>query len=69
LNLTHVAIGLVHSLVFGVLVALFGCFKGIRCGRSASSVGAAATSAVVSSIVAIVVSTAIITVVCNVLKI
>ena len=69
LNLTHVGIGIVHSIVFGVLVALAGCLRGIQCGRSASAVGDATTSAVVTSIVAIVVATAIITVVCNMLGI
>ncbi len=69
LNLTHFSIGIVHSIVFGVLVALAGCLRGIQCGRSASAVGDATTSAVVTSIVAIVVATAIITVVCNVMGI
>jgi phospholipid/cholesterol/gamma-HCH transport system permease protein len=69
LNLTHFWIGIVHSIVFGVLVALAGCLRGIQCGRSASAVGDATTSAVVTSIVAIVVATAIITVVCNVMGI
>jgi phospholipid/cholesterol/gamma-HCH transport system permease protein len=69
LNLTHFGIGIVHSIVFGVLVALAGCLRGIQCGRSASAVGDATTSAVVTSIVAIVVATAIITVVCNVMGI
>jgi phospholipid/cholesterol/gamma-HCH transport system permease protein len=61
LGLGHLCVGLVMSAVFGVLVAYFGCFKGLRCGRSASSVGEATTSAVVSSIVSIVVATAAIT--------
>jgi phospholipid/cholesterol/gamma-HCH transport system permease protein len=69
LSLTHIAIGIVHSIVFGILVALAGCLRGIQCGRSASAVGEATTSAVVTSIVAIVVATAIITVVCNVMGI
>jgi phospholipid/cholesterol/gamma-HCH transport system permease protein len=69
LNLTHFAIGIVHSIVFGVLIAIAGCLRGIQCGRSASAVGDATTSAVVTGIVAIVVATAIITVVCNVLGI
>jgi phospholipid/cholesterol/gamma-HCH transport system permease protein len=69
LNLTHFWIGIVHSIVFGVLIALAGCLRGIQCGRSASAVGDATTSAVVTSIVAIVVATAIITVVCNVMGI
>jgi len=62
-------IGLFHSGVFGVLVALSGCLRGIQCGRSASAVGDAATSAVVTGIVSIVVATAIITVICNILGI
>jgi phospholipid/cholesterol/gamma-HCH transport system permease protein len=69
LNLTHFSIGLFLSVVFGVLVALAGCLQGINCGRSASAVGDAATSAVVTSIVAITVATALVTIVCNVLGI
>ncbi len=62
-------IGIFQSFVFGILVALAGCFRGMQCKRSASAVGEAATSAVVTSIVAIVVATAIITVLCNILGI
>ena len=69
MNLYHFFIGIVHALVFGVLVALAGCLRGIQCGRSASAVGQATTSAVVTGIVAIVVATAVITVVCNLLGI
>ncbi len=67
LTLTTFWIGLFHSLVFGVLVSLASCLRGMQCGRSASDVGAAATSAVVTSIVAIIVATAIITFMCEVL--
>ncbi len=69
LNLTHLSIGLFHSAVFGVLVAMSGCLRGMQCGRSASAVGYATTSAVVTGIVSIVVSTAIITFGCDVLGI
>jgi phospholipid/cholesterol/gamma-HCH transport system permease protein len=69
LNLNHFFIGIFQAGVFGVLVAMAGCLKGMECGRSASAVGDATTSAVVTSIVAITVATAIITVVCNVLGI
>jgi phospholipid/cholesterol/gamma-HCH transport system permease protein len=62
-------IGLFHSAVFGVLVAMAGCLRGMQCGRSASDVGNAATSAVVTSIVSIIVATAIITIMCNVIGI
>jgi len=69
LNLTHFWVGLFHSFVFGVLVAISGCLRGMQCERSASAVGDAATSAVVTSIVSIVVATAIITFSCQVLGI
>lgn len=69
LSLTNVWIGLFHSFVFGFIVALAGCLRGIQCGRSASAVGEATTSAVVTGIVSIIIATAIITVVCNVLGI
>jgi phospholipid/cholesterol/gamma-HCH transport system permease protein len=64
-SLIHFWIGLITSSVFGVLVALTGCLKGIQCGRSAMAVGQVTTSAVVSGIISIVVATAIITVICN----
>jgi phospholipid/cholesterol/gamma-HCH transport system permease protein len=62
-------IGLFHSAVFGILVALAGCLRGMQCGRSASAVGEATTSAVVTGIISIIVATAIITIMCNVLGI
>ena len=69
ISLNDFWIGLFHSAVFGVLVALAGCLRGIQCGRSAADVGQATTSAVVTGIVSIIVATAIITVLCNVLGI
>ncbi len=68
-TLVHVWIGLFHSVVFGVLVSLAGCLRGMQCGRSASSVGEAGTSAVVTGIVSIIVATAVITFICQVLGI
>jgi len=67
LKLSYFIIGIIHATIFGVLVALAGCLRGMQCGRSASAVGDATTSAVVTSIVAIIVATGIITVVCNVI--
>ncbi len=69
MNLYHFFIGIFHAFVFGILIALAGCLRGIQCGRSAAAVGDATTSAVVTSIVAIVVATAIITVGCNIIGI
>ena len=67
LRLSYFFIGILHATVFGVLVALAGCLRGMQCGRSASAVGEATTSAVVTSIVAIIVATGLITVICNIL--
>jgi phospholipid/cholesterol/gamma-HCH transport system permease protein len=68
-GLWNLGIGLFSGLVFGVIVALAGCMRGMQCGRSASAVGDAATSAVVTGIVGIIVSTAVITILCNILGI
>ena len=66
-GLNHFIIGIVKATIFGILIATAGCFRGLQCGRSASAVGFAATSAVVTSIVLIIVADAIITVLCQVI--
>lgn len=63
LSLMQFLPGLIKAVVFGVMVALSGCLRGMQCKRSASAVGEAATSAVVTAIVAIIVSDAILTVI------
>ena len=67
LALRHVLIGLGKSVVFGAIVALAGCYYGIRCGRSAAAVGEAATKAVVMGILFVVVADAVFTVVFHLL--
>ena len=69
IQLTDFIAGLIKSGVFGALVALAGCLRGMQCGRSASAVGEATTSAVVTAIVAIIVSDAALTVIYDILKI
>lgn len=69
LTMTNLWIGLIHCTVFGVIIAVAGCLRGMQCGRSASAVGSATTSAVVTGIVGIIVATAIITVICEVVGI
>ena len=54
-------VGIVKSAVFGVLVAIAGCMRGLQCSRSATAVGVATTSAVVTGIVFIVMSDAVMT--------
>jgi phospholipid/cholesterol/gamma-HCH transport system permease protein len=55
--------GLVKSMVFGIIIVLSGCLRGMQAQRSASAVGAAATSAVVTGIVFIISTDAIFAVV------
>ncbi len=66
-TLNHFIVGIAKATVFGILVATAGCFRGLQCGRTASAVGFATTSAVVTSIVLIIVADAVMTVVCQIL--
>ena len=67
LTLTHFTVGLVKSVIFGLIVALAGCMQGMRCGRSAAAVGKATTSAVVIAIVGIVVADGLFAILTNAL--
>jgi phospholipid/cholesterol/gamma-HCH transport system permease protein len=62
IGLNDVAAGLIKASVFGGLVAIAGCLRGMQSGRTAAAVAAAATSAVVTGIVLIIVSDAVMTV-------
>jgi len=66
-GLSDFIIGIAKSSVFGVVVALAGCLRGMQSGRSAAAVGLAATSAVVTSIVLIIVLDGFFAVILNVL--
>ncbi len=66
-GLSDFLVGVVKSAIFGVIVAMSGCMRGMQCGRSAMAVGAAATSAVVTAIVYIIVADAVITVICDII--
>lgn len=61
LNMTNFWVGIFHGFIFGIIIALCGCYYGINSGRNADSVGKATTSAVVSAIVWMIVATGIIT--------
>ena len=58
-SLSDVLTGLFKSTVFGLIIALSGCFRGLACGKDAAAVGRATTSAVVTAITWIVVADAI----------
>ncbi len=68
-TLTSYATGIGKSIVFGILIAIAGCLRGMQSGSSSSAVGDAATSAVVTSIVLIVVADGLFAVIFNVLGI
>ena len=68
MGLEDIITGVVKAGVFGVIVALTGCQRGMNCQNNAAAVGNAATSAVVLAITWIVISDAIIDVILEVLK-
>ena len=63
IGFNHIVQGLISATVYGAIVAVSGCLRGMQCGRSASSVGVATTSAVVTSIVFIVIAAALLTII------
>lgn len=66
-DLSDLFVGLIKAGVFGVLIGLSGCLRGLQAERSAAGVGAAATSAVVTSILLIIVLDAVFAVFFNIL--
>jgi phospholipid/cholesterol/gamma-HCH transport system permease protein len=69
LDWSHLGLGLAKSFVFGVLVAMTGCYYGLHAQRNAAGVGRATTQAVVVSIVGIIVVDAIFALCANALGI
>ena len=67
--LNNFLVGIFHGFVFGIVIALCGCYYGVNCGRNADSVGVATTKSVVSAIVWMILMTGAITVACEVLEI
>ncbi len=53
-GLGDVAGGVFKAAVYGILIAVAGCLRGLQSGRSASAVGEATTSAVVTGIVLVI---------------
>ena len=67
LDLSDVSVSLIKSVIFGMLIAVAGCLRGLQAERSAAGVGRAATSAVVTSILLLIVADAVFAVLFNVL--
>ena len=55
-NADEVVVGLIKAVIFGGIVALIGCYKGLSCGEGAEGVGRATTEAVVYSSITILIS-------------
>lgn len=65
ITFNNFAIGVLHGWLFGWVIAITGCWCGIRATRTASGVGHATTRAVVFGIVGCVITTAILTIIFN----
>jgi phospholipid/cholesterol/gamma-HCH transport system permease protein len=55
-NTSDVAIGLIKSFIYGGIVAMIGCYKGMSCGEGAEGVGRATTESVVYSSITILIA-------------
>ena len=60
-------VGMFKSVVFGLLISVTGCVKGMSCGRSAEDVGYVTTSAVVVSITGIIIADALFAVIFSIM--
>ncbi len=69
ITLRSFLLGIGKGAFFGVLVAMTGCFRGLRSGDSAAAVGLATTSAVVTGITTIIAADGIFAVLCYILGI
>ena len=59
ITLADAVLGLVKAVVFGAIIGLAGCLRGLQTGSDATAVGDAATSAVVTGITLIVAANAV----------
>ena len=60
-----VMFGLIKAFIFGGIVAIIGCYKGLSCGEGAQGVGRATTEAVVYASITILVSNFFLTLTLN----
>jgi phospholipid/cholesterol/gamma-HCH transport system permease protein len=64
-DLPDVTVGLIKSVVYGLIVGLAGCRRGLQAENNAAGVGKAATSAVVTAILFIILADAVFAVLFN----
>lgn len=60
--------GLFKAWVFGILIAVSGCYYGLHCGRHSAAVGEATTATVVTSVVLVVIADAVLTIIYTLLR-
>ena len=61
----HVLTGLIKAFIYGAIIALISCYKGMTCGEGAEGVGRATTEAVVYSAITILISNFFLTLILN----
>ena len=69
LTLSHCFVGMVKAPVFAYIIAMVGCYGGLRVTGSAESVGKMTTKSVVTSIFLVIIANAIFSVVFSTLRI
>jgi phospholipid/cholesterol/gamma-HCH transport system permease protein len=62
---TDLATGLIKCVIFGAIIAMVSCYKGMTCGEGAEGVGRATTQAVVFSSISILISNFFLTLLLN----
>ena len=65
ITFNNFAIGVLHGWLFGWVIAITGCWCGLRATRNADGIGRATTRAVVFGIVGCIITTAILTIIFN----
>jgi phospholipid/cholesterol/gamma-HCH transport system permease protein len=55
-GVSDVLIGVIKAFIYGGIIALVGCYKGMYCGEGAEGVGRATTESVVYSSIAILIA-------------
>jgi phospholipid/cholesterol/gamma-HCH transport system permease protein len=64
-DLRQPIMGLIKAVLYGAIIGLISCYKGMRCGEGAEGVGRATTEAVVYSSITILVSNFFLTLILN----
>jgi len=64
-DVADVAVGIIKAFIYGGLVALIGCYKGLHCGEGAEGVGRATTESVVASSISILIANFFLTMLLN----